>query len=188
MGFFEKISRSPSEKKLAAHIKEQDRRVKAELGPNQAVLPDVKSMTLELFQMSMETNSNWRETVSAISKLKDVARKANSVEDLKLAASLHTVAYMKEILSLNPEHPRLSTFQNLKFHWYQIYEDLVDMYLVGKYINLEPSDTGDILEFLGFLDKRIVSEFQGTSELAQWIETRRYQRKEYPALLNLENL
>lgn len=188
MGFFEKISRSPSEKRMAAHYKEQDRKVKAELRPNQEALPEVKALTLELFQMSLETNANWHETVRALSNLKEVARKANSVEDLRLATGLHAVAYMKEILNLEPEHPRLSTFQNLKFHWYQVYEDLIDMYLVGKYINLAPADTGEILDFLGFIDRRIVSKFQGTPELEQWIESRKHQRKEYPALPNLEEM
>lgn len=188
MGFFEKISRSPSEKRMAAHLKEQDRRIKAELEPNQAALPEAKALALELFQMSLATNADWHETVKALSNLKEVARKANSVEDLRLATGLHTAAYMKEILNLEPEHPRLSTFQNLKFHWYQVYEDLVDMYLVGRFINLAPADTGEILEFLNFIDERIVSDFQGTPELEQWIESRKHLRKEYPALLNLEEM
>ncbi len=188
MGFFEKISRSPGEKRVAAHFEKLDRRTNAEIGPNKALLPQVKSLSLNLFQMSMVSDSNWRETVNALSSLKEVARKANSVEDLKLATSLHSVAYMRDILNLEHGHPRMSTFQNLKFHWYELFEDLVDLYLVGKYINLQPSEIGEVLDFLNFLDRRILSEFEGTPELAQWIEARRFHRHEYPALLDLENL
>jgi hypothetical protein len=136
----------------------------------------------------VQEDSNWNATVKALSNYKEVAKKANSPEDLKRAAELHALAYMKDILSLDANHPLVSTFPNLKSHWYKVYEDLTDMYLAGKYLNMDPNDLTEILGSLSYLDNEIIQRFSGTDELRQWIENRRYQRKDCPALRDLEQM
>jgi len=185
MGFFEKISRSPSEKKMAAYFKEQDRKAKAQLQPNQQILPEVKSLALTLFGMSRETDQDWGRTFSAFAKYKEVAKKANSPQDLKDAALGHCVSYGKYLFSLEDNHPYLSTYSNLTSHWWQIFEDLSDIYLVSKYINLDPADISDILETLSAIDDLIILKFAGTKEMEEWREKRVTTRQKYPALRNL---
>jgi len=186
MGFFEKISRSPTEKKVAAYFKEKDRKAKAELGPNRKILPEVKSLTLSLFDFSRETDSDWFQTAEAFKQYKDVAKKGDSIEDLRIATQGHCISYAKYLYSLPENHPYISTFDNLTFHWWKLFEDLRDMYLVGKYVNLEPSEISDIVDTLGTIDLMIVSKFKGTSDLEGWKKNRETSRVQYPALPSIE--
>jgi len=182
MGFFEKISRSPSEKKMAAYFKEQDRKAKAELEPNRRILPDVKALTLSLFDFSRETDSDWYKTAQAFVQYKEVAKKANSIEDLRIATQGHCLSYAKHVYSLPETHPSVLKFSNLTFHWWTLLEDLSDMYLVGKYVNLDPIEIADILEALSEIDYLILSKFNGTPELEEWKKRRESIRIQYPAL------
>jgi len=182
MGFFEKISRSPAEKKLAAHFKQQNQMAKAQLKPNQEILPQVMSAALELFKLSVATNSGWEGTLRALKGFKDVAKKANSAPDLRLAAQAHSLAYAKFLENFEPTNPRITTFENLKFHWYEVYEDLRDMYLAGKVINLDPRDIEEIVEVLSYIDNFIWMNCKGTSNYSKWQDSRKFHRKDFPVL------
>ena len=186
MGFFEKISRSPAEKKMAAYFKEQERKAKAELEPNRRILPDVKALTLSLFHLSRETDSDWYKTAQAFAEYKKVAKKANSTEDLRIATQGHCLSYAMHVNSLPENHPSVLTFSNLTFHWWNLLEDLSDMYLVGKYVNLDPIEIADILEALSEIDYLIVSKFKGKPELEEWRKSRESTRIQYPALPSIE--
>lgn len=182
MGFFEKISRSPSEKKAAAYYKQRDRKAKSEQGPNQKALPQVKELAVSLFVLSSETNQDWLSTLNTYAKYKEVAKKANSPQDLRDAALGHCLSCAKYLHSFETNHPSLNTYSNLTSHWWKIFEDLSDMYLVSKYINLDPADISDILDTLSLIDEEIISRFAGTAEFEKWREARARTREDYPAV------
>jgi hypothetical protein len=186
MGFFEKISRSPREKKIATHFKEQDRKAQAELQPSRQILPEVKSLTLSIFQLCKTTDSDWYKSSQAFVKYKDVAKKANSTEDLRIAAQGHCLSYAKHIHSLPKNHPHVSSFSNLTYHWWEMFEDLRDMNLVSKYISLEPNEITDIVEALSEIDTLIISKFKKAPELEEWKKTRENLRIQYPELPSIK--
>lgn len=186
MGFFEKISRSPREKQMAAHFKEQDRKAEAGLEPSRLILPEIKSLTLSIFQLCKATDSDWYKSSQAFVKYKDVAKKANSTEDLRIATQGHCLSYAKHVHSLPDNHPHVSSFSNLTYHWWALFEDLSDMYLVGQYINLEANEIADIVEALSEIDSLIVSKFKKTPEFEEWKKIRETSRIAYPVLPSIK--
>lgn len=179
MGFFERISRSPGEKKASRFFQEQDRKARASFEPSRQVLPEVKSLTLAIFEFSRTTDSDWHKTSEAFVKYKNIAKKGNSTEDLRIATQGHCLSYSKHVHSLPKNHPYVSTFSNLTYHWWILFEDLKDMHFVGEYINLEPNEIVDIVEALSEIDTLIVSKFKKTPELEEWKKTRENLRVQY---------
>lgn len=185
MGFLKRISESPQERNLRLRQKHQNIQFQKLQGENIKVLPQVKSLALNLLAESSANDSDWLSTTRALAEYKKVSVAANSLEDISIACKAHSLAYMKELLALPKTHPSLTTYSNLTSHWWQIFENLKDLYVVGRYVNLDPQSVFDVLEVLKQIDEFIISQFGESKEILDWRSHRELLLGEFPALVKI---
>ena len=186
MGFFKDLTLSPRERKQNAKLRSLERQRIFEMHDNQAKLEEVKELTLMLFQMSVENDADWNETVKATKDFREVSLKANSAESLIIACEMHSMAYMKRLINRYEIDNYEPKFANISFDWWQVFEDLRLAYAVSRQINLPPERIEGILETLAYIDKLIDQSKPSKGEKISWLQTRVDLMREYPALPNIE--
>lgn len=181
MGFFRDFTLSPYEKQQKAKLKVLDKRYEIERQKFLVILPEVKKASIELFELSIASDQNWKTTLDAQNQFKEVALKANSSEDLVIAAVSHALCTIKYVFTLNLNSNQ-STFENLKFHWWQILDDLEKIYLVGRFINLNPDSLKDVIECIISIDAEISRLCVDLEGYEDWVESHNSAISNYSAV------
>jgi len=182
MGFFSDLSKSPRERRQNAKLRNSERLWQAEIQPNQKILPEVKLLAMTSLEASFATQSNWKETIENLKNYREVSLKANAAEELANACESHAIACHQGILfRLSQSHINVN-FENLKFTWWQVFEDLRFIYLSGKMFNMHPNRIQKILDVLIYLDSLIYQSDYTKEEYLDWQTARNSLTKEFPSL------
>ena len=187
MGFFERISRSPAEKKYAAIEKQRISQAKAKMPHATAVLPDYMDAAKEAFQLA-HTNGNWGAAASAAKKFRDMAKDAQSVPAFSMGAELHAKAYLQEIMGGWKSHPTSFNMQNLKTVWYLLVEDLEAIDLGTRHGGTNPDSLSDVIGLITELEQVMFENFHTDPLYEDWKKGRVFTRQRTPVIPPLKEV
>ena len=182
MGFFSDLSKSPRERRQSAKLRNSERLWQAEIQPNQNILPGVKLLAMASLEASVATQRNWQETIDNLKNYREVSLKANAAEELANACESHALACHQGILFRLSQGYKNVNFENLKFTWWQVFEDLRFIYLSGKMFNVQPNRIQKIIDVLIYLDSLIHQSDYTRDEWLDWQTTRNSVTREFPSL------
>lgn len=181
MGFFERISRSPAEKKYAAVEKQRIAHAKAKMPHATSVLPEYMEAAKEAFTTA-HVNGNWAAAANSAKKFRDMAKDAQSVPAFAMGAELHAKAYIREIMGNWKTHPASFTMQNLKTVWYFLVEDLEAIDLGTRQGGASPDSLSDVIGLITELEKVMFENFNSDSVYEEWKKARVYSRQRTPVI------